>query len=185
MKKKILTVAVIIALGGSVMFTSCIGKFALTKKVMAWNNQVSNKFVNELVFIAFWVLPVYEVTSIADLLVINSLEFWSGSNPVEASTKVIDTENGRYLVDCDGKGYTVTNETTGESARFNFDVEEQTWSINVGGEDMPFMTFVDDSHVKMIQPDGSFRVVELNEQGVMAYQYDALGSTLAAHNISK
>lgn len=167
------------------MFTSCIGKFALTKKVMAWNNQVSNKFVNELVFIAFWVLPVYEVTSIADLLVINSLEFWSGSNPVEASTKVIDTDNGRYLVDCDGKGYTVTNETTGESARFNFDIDEQTWSINVGGEDMPFMTFVDNNHVKMIQADGSFRVVELNEQGVMAYQANALGSALAAHNNSK
>ncbi len=70
-------------------------------------------------------LPVYEVTSIADLLVINSIEFWSGNNPVSASTKAIDTDNGRYFVDCDGKGYTVTCQATGESFRLDFDAEKQ------------------------------------------------------------
>ena len=81
MKKNSITVAALILLAATLPLQSCIGKFALTNKVLSWNNQVGSKFVNELVFFAFWILPVYEVTSIADLLVLNSIEFWSGNNP--------------------------------------------------------------------------------------------------------
>ncbi len=108
MKKNTLTVAAIIGVAAMLPMQSCIGSFSLTRKVLAWNHQVGNKFVNELVFFAFWILPVYEVTSVADLLVLNSIEFWSGNNPVEASTKVIDTDQGRYYIACDGKAYTIT-----------------------------------------------------------------------------
>ncbi len=31
------------------------------------------------------------------------------------------------------------------------------------------MTFVDDSHVRMIKPDGDMMLVDLSEQGMMAY----------------
>ncbi len=170
MKKTHFTVAAVIALAGSFLFSSCIGQFALTNKVLTWNNSVGNKFVNELVFVAFWILPVYEVTSIADLLVINAIEFWSGDNPVAKGTKVIDTENGRYLVKCDGKGYDVKCEATGETVRLDFIEDENTWAVNVDGELHPFMTFVDDNHVKMITPEGDFTTVELSNQGILAYQ---------------
>lgn len=176
MKKKIIPVALILTLAGSMMFTSCIGKFALTNKVLTWNKQVSNKFVNELVFIAFWILPVYEVTSLADLLVINSIEFWSGSNPVACGTKKIDTEHGTYLVKCDGKGYDIIDETSGQTVRLDFLEEEQTWAVNIDGEEYPFMTFVDENHVKMITPEGDFREVELSSQGVMAYNAEVAAS---------
>lgn len=180
MRKKHLTVALILALAGCFTFTSCIGQFALTNKVLSWNNTVGNKFVNELVFVAFWILPVYEVTSIADLLVINTIEFWSGSNPVACGTKAIDTENGRYLVECDGKGYDVKNETTGESVRLDFIEDENTWAVNVDGELHPFMTFIDDNHVKMITPSGDLKSIELSTQGVMAYTASATETALAA-----
>lgn len=180
MRKKHLTVALVLAVAGCFTFTSCIGQFALTNKVLSWNNSVGNKFVNELVFIAFWILPVYEVTSIADLLVLNSIEFWSGSNPIACGTKAIDTENGRYLVECDGKGYDVKNETTGESVRLDFIEDENTWAVNVDGELHPFMTFVDDNHVKMITPSGDFQTVELSTSGVMAYTASATETALAA-----
>ncbi|MCM1319033.1 MAG: DUF3332 domain-containing protein [Muribaculaceae bacterium] len=169
MKKTHFTVAAALSLASCFMFSSCIGQFALTHKVLDWNETVGNKFVNELVFIAFWVLPVYEITSLADLLVINSIEFWSGSNPIAQGTKVIDTDNGRYLVKCDDKGYDIICEATGETVRLDFIEDEQTWAVNVEGELHPFMTFVDDNHVKMITPEGDFRVVELSNQGVMAY----------------
>lgn len=179
MKKRHFTVAAVLALAACFTFTSCIGSFSLTNKVLGWNNQIGSKFVNELVFIGFWILPVYEVTALADLLVINSIEFWSGSNPVAQGTKVIDTDSGRYLVKCDGKGYDVVNETTGENVRLDFDVNEQTWSVCVDGQEYPFMTFVDDSHVKMITPEGDFRTVELSEQGVLAYQAVATAGAMA------
>lgn len=174
MKKRNITVAAVLALVAAFGFSSCIGQFALTKKVMDWNETVSNKFVNELVFVAFWILPVYEVCAIADLLVINSIEFWSGDNPVASGTKYIDGKDGRYLVKCDGKGYDVINETTGESVRLDFLAEEQTWAVNVDGVEYPFMTFVDDNHVKMVTPSGDFREVELSTEGCMAYTGEVL-----------
>ena len=76
MKKRLIPVALIAAISIP-MFTSCIGSFALTNKLLSWNRNVGNKVVNELVFIAFWILPVYEVSALADILVINSIEFWS------------------------------------------------------------------------------------------------------------
>lgn len=181
MKKIYLSVAIITAVGASMLFNSCIGSFALTNKVLTWNNQVGSKFVNELVFFAFWILPVYEVTSIADLLVINSIEFWSGTNPMYVGTKVIDTESGRYLVKCDGKGYDVICETTGVSVRLDFDVDTQTWAVDNDGEKTPFMTMVDDTHVKMITPSGQFKLVELSEAGVMAYSHAVAPNNLAAY----
>ncbi len=59
MKRKYFTVATIMLACGCLVTTSCIGSFALTNKLLSWNKQVGNKFVNELVFFAFWVLPVY------------------------------------------------------------------------------------------------------------------------------
>lgn len=177
MKK--ISFAVVLCLSGCFLFNSCIGSFALTNKVLSWNQQVGNKFVNELVFFAFWILPVYEVTSLADLLIINSIEFWSGNNPVTASTKVIDTDNGRYLVKCDGKGYDVVCERTGETVRLDFNVAEQTWSVNINGEEHPFMTFVDNTHVKMITPSGDFKIIETNANGVLAYEAVASQALMA------
>ena len=173
MKKYQIAVGAIMLAGASMTFTSCIGSFTLTKRVLAWNNQVSNKFINELVFFAFWILPVYEVTSLADLIVLNSIEFWSGNNPMEASVKAIDTDHGRYLIKCDGKGYDITCQATGEKFRLDFETETQTWSVeDKDGEKIPFMTFIDASHVKMITPEGDFHIYETSNAGVMAYTAD-------------
>ena len=180
MKKKYLSVGIILTLAVSMLSTSCIGSFALTNKLLSWNRQVGNKFVNEVVFFAFWILPVYEVSALADVLVINSIEFWSGSNPMAKGKKVIEGENGRYLVDCDGKGYTITSETDGSIVRLDFDEADNSWSVNVNDENYKLMTFIDDTHVSLPTADGSTTVGELSEQGVYAYQQEAAGSKLFA-----
>lgn len=177
MKKIILTSCAATLLCGSL--SSCMGQFALTKNLYAWNEQISNKFVNELVFVAFFVLPVYEVCGLADLLVINSIEFWSGDNPMTASTKTIETEHGRYLVECDGKGYDVRLETTGESYRLEFAQETQTWNLEFDGKQYPLMTFIDSDHVGMPLSDGSWQTVELSQSGLLAYQNAAMPKMLA------
>lgn len=176
MKKKNLLVATVIALSASLVTSSCIGSFGLTKKILGWNHQIGSKFVNELVFFAFWVLPVYEVCALSDILVLNSIEFWSGSNPMAKGKKVIEGEDGRYLVECDGKGYTITSQNDGSVVRLDFDEAEQTWSVDMGnGEEYPLMTFVDDTHVRMAAPDGTTTLVELSDDGLMAYRQMATG----------
>ena len=180
MKKKYLSVAVAMVLCCSMVATSCIGSFALTNKLLSWNRQVGNKFVNELVFFAFWILPVYEVSALADVLVLNSIEFWSGSNPVAQGRSVIDGKDGRYLVDCDGKGYTITSENDGSVVRLDFDEADQAWSVTADGNTYELMTFVDDTHVSLPTADGSRMVVEMSQDGVWAYQQAVSGSGMFA-----
>lgn len=179
MKKTYFTVGLVCLLSASLLGTSCIGSFQLTNKLLSWNRQIGNKFVNELVFFAFWVLPVYEISGLADVLVLNSIEFWSGTNPVASGTKVIEGNDGRYLVNCDGKGYTITSETDGSVVRLDFDADEQSWSVNIDGERHTFLTFVDDTHVSMPGADGLMHEVELSQQGLYAYQQMVGGPALA------
>ena len=151
MKKNKLNMVVAIALCVSLGLSSCIGSFKLTNKVLGWNEGVGNKFVNELVFIAFHIIPVYELTVVADILVLNSIEFWSGENLVSQSTKEVKGENGdTYLVTTDSN--------------------DNSWSVSANGETTKFMTFVDDNHVKMPGVDGNDMIIELSQAGVMAYQ---------------
>ncbi|MBQ1932801.1 MAG: DUF3332 domain-containing protein [Muribaculaceae bacterium] len=179
MKKKTLSVALVMALVGSMTLSSCIGSFSLTKKVHEWNQNLGNKFVNELVFIAFCIVPVYEVAAFIDAIVINSIEFWSGSNPVAQGKKVIDGENGRYLVECDGKGYTIKSETDGSIVRLDFTEEDKSWSVTANGETHTFMSFVDEDHVKMITPEGDYQIVELSQAGLYAYKSIASATNFA------
>lgn len=80
MKKKWF-MAVAVLLSGSLMFSSCIGSFGLTNKMFSWNKSIGDKWVNEVVFVAFCILPVYELTLVADALVVNSIEFGRGAIP--------------------------------------------------------------------------------------------------------
>ena len=165
MRKKFLPI-IAITLIASFSFSSCIGSFSLTNKVLAWNKQVSNKFINELVFFAFWILPVYEVTSVADLLVINSIEFWSGNSPLEANNKVIDTDQGQYLIASDESGYKITS-PNGDTLNFFYDSQNQSWSFNKNdSEKLEFLQFVDDTHVKISVDNNNFVEVELTQEGI-------------------
>lgn len=179
MKKSYLSVAIVCTLGFSLLTSSCIGSFSLTNKLMSWNKSVSNKFVNELIFFAFWVLPVYEVSALADVLVLNSIEFWSGSNPVAAGTKVIEGKDGRYFVNCDGKGYTITSESDGSTVRLDFNQEDKSWNCTADGITTKMFSFIDDSHISIISNDGTYRTVTLDAEGVMAYQNEVAGLMFA------
>lgn len=63
-------------------FASCYGSFQALKTVHRWNGSLGNPFLNTLVFWVFWIVPVYEVTALADAIVFNLLEFWTGENPI-------------------------------------------------------------------------------------------------------
>jgi len=71
---------------GLVASTGCIGSFQLTRKVYNWNKTVSpDKFVQELVFLGLNIVPVYSIATLADAVFANSVEFWTGTNPVASA----------------------------------------------------------------------------------------------------
>ena len=180
MRRKYLTAAVALAVVSSLTLSSCIGSFQLSNKILAWNQQISSKFVNELVFICFWIVPVYEISALADLIVINSIEFWSGKNPVEAQTTVIDGSDARYQVERNMAGYTITNISDGSVVRFDFKEDDNSWWLSTDdGDPIKIMEYVDDSHVRMLNGDGGFTQVDLSQEGVMAYCQMAMSGCYA------
>jgi len=55
----------------------------MTKKLHGWNGRVSeNPWVVEIVFLGLNILPAYWFTTMADAFVLNSIEFWTGDNPL-------------------------------------------------------------------------------------------------------
>ena len=70
-------------LAAAMLSSGCYGPFELTKKVHKWNGEVSdNKWVVELVFLVAAWLPVYGIATLADAVIFNSVEFWTGENPL-------------------------------------------------------------------------------------------------------
>jgi hypothetical protein len=85
MRKKIAPIALGLAL--AVAAQGCYGKFQLTKNLHKWNGSLGNKAVVEVVFLAIGViLPVYSIAVLIDGVILNSVEFWSGKNPMASRT---------------------------------------------------------------------------------------------------
>ncbi len=88
MKKSILALAIVTA---TVPMTACMGQMGLTQLAMGVNLKiVDNRFARAGIYIL--AAPVYGITSFVDLLVVNSVEFWTGTNPItKKSPAVADT----------------------------------------------------------------------------------------------
>ena len=177
MKKIKIAIWAVAVAGSSLLFSSCIGSFSLTKSVMNWNKTVGSKFVNELVFVAFWILPVYEVTSIADLLLLNSIEFWSGKSVVQAQMRTIEGNQGTYEVLSDRSGHSIINKKTGRQFKLEHDEKTDVWFYVEDNVRKPFMKIVDEKHVEMLTPAGEFCNVELSKEGLAAYTAIASGTS--------
>ena len=166
MKK--ITVNTIIALAlGSMCLSSCIGSFSLTNTVLNWNKRATdNKFINELIFIV--ISPAYAVCSAADLLVLNTIEFWTGSNPMAHNVgKTIDVmgQDGKYYaVTYLKNGYEV-KAPTGEITNFLYDKNTDSWSQVVDGKTVEMFRFNHDGTIK-VNVNGKSMDVALDESGV-------------------
>jgi len=75
------------AMLGMFLLSACTGTFTLTKKVHKFNRDFDNKWVEEAVFLAFVILPVYGISTLGDALIFNTMEFWTGSNPMAATDR--------------------------------------------------------------------------------------------------
>lgn len=64
--------------------SACFGTFQATKKIYAFNKGVGDKWVVEVVFLAMNIVPVYGIAAFADAVVFNSVEFWTGQNPMSS-----------------------------------------------------------------------------------------------------
>ena len=70
-------------LTASLMLSGCLGQNALFDRVQDWNaTATEEKFVNQGISFVFWWVPVYGLTLLGDVIIFNSVEFWTGENPI-------------------------------------------------------------------------------------------------------
>ena len=75
------TLAAALALGLS--STSCLGPNAAHNSIRNWNaNLDAHDAVKEIVFLGFNIIPVYGVALTVDVLILNTIDYWTGDNPV-------------------------------------------------------------------------------------------------------
>jgi hypothetical protein len=94
-------IAVVALIGFLGTTTACYGPFNLTKSLHKWNGQikgtgqVTDKWMHELIFLGLVILPVYEFAALGDALIFNSIEFWTGNNPIKVGS---EGDDGRTRV---------------------------------------------------------------------------------------
>ena len=155
-------------MAATVTTSSCIGSFGLFNNVLSWNKSLSNKFVNEVVFVVL--SPAYAVCGVVDALVLNTVEFWSGVNPVSKVGHVDNVwgKDGKmYAVKTLKDGYEVTR-PTGDKVLFVYDKKEKSWSIESDGKAKEMFRFNDDGSVQACLPDGGSQKVTLDEAGMFS-----------------
>lgn len=120
--KFVLALAAVAALS---TLTGCLGDsnktsgtFACIKTIHEYNTgKISqNKWVNEILFI----IPggiCYGIGGFLDVIIFNSIQFWSGSNPLLGKT-VTDVNGVEYRVAQNDNTIEITNLSTNETAAF-------------------------------------------------------------------
>ena len=160
-------------LSATILFSSCIGSFRLTNKIKDWNESVSSKWVNEVIFLAFHIVPVYEISMFVDAVVLNSIEFWTGkSADVEVGdTKIVKNAQGEDIeITAMEDGYKLSNGET--SMNIVFDEETQIWSAEYNNQTTQLMKVVDDNNAQLFLMNGEVMDVTLDAEGInMARMY--------------
>ena len=178
-KNKSLFVCVL--LSSCILCSSCIGSFKLWNGMRDWNQGIGNKFVNELVFIALHIVPVYEIAYLADLVVVNTIEFWSGSNPMASNeVKEIKGEKGNYLVQTNEDGYTITNKDDNMSMNLVYNETNKTWNAVTENESVELIKMNDDGTATINMQNGTSMTVTPDMQGVASVRAAANSSVFFA-----
>jgi len=162
--------------------TGCYGPFRLTKNLHEWNSTVGDKFINALVFFAFIVIPVYEVAVLVDGIVLNTIEFWTGDNPVAMK----DGDKDVQIVKKDGKKYRITatknkfhieqlqGPDKGRFAELIFDPTTESWNLKDGDKDLQKLVSIQEEAnlIEIYKPNGdaisvnpdSYNLAEIRSQ---------------------
>jgi hypothetical protein len=167
-KKRLMLFAVLMT--GSVLFSSCIGSFPLWHKVLNWNNNIDDKWTNELVFLVLHIIPVYPAVGIIDIVVLHSIEFWTGEKPLsDFGAKMIEGKDGLYTVEKKAEGYAIRKEGDERVVEFIFDREDKSWSVKTTGESYKLLRYSEDNASLIIcLPGGQEMNVERSAGGYFA-----------------
>ncbi|MBP7509889.1 MAG: DUF3332 family protein [Prolixibacteraceae bacterium] len=139
----------------------CYGNMSLTKKVYNFNGSLGNKYVQSIVNWAFWICPVYEISMFLDYVLFNTIEFWTGSNPLamnegEHVIKYAESPNGEYKFEISQNQIIISqpaNSTNKEDIVLTFDPVNNSWFMNSDGVSQQ-IGYLEGDQLKLVSPSG-------------------------------
>jgi hypothetical protein len=94
---RILSVITMIAVPSMFLNGCAAGNYGLTRTVAKWNLKMS-VVPRVLIYIAFVIIPVYGLATLFDLVINNTIEFWSGKAAVTAKNEIFEQDGHRVEV---------------------------------------------------------------------------------------
>jgi len=150
---------------------NCYGGFVATRKIYAWNGSLGNKWVNTIVMWVLIIIPVYELAGLVDFLVLNTLEFWTGSNPLamkegEKETQIVKRSGKEFEVTATKNQFEIREVTNGiqsATTQIVYLPSESAWFVKVNGKltKISEISPLDEEKARLFHPDGSFVEVKL------------------------
>ena len=165
--KKISLSAACVLLAGSFLCSSCIGSFSLFNGYEKWQcNMTSNKYVNGIVGLILQPI-VGSICLTVDALVLNTIEFWTGSNPMAVNkVQTVKGQDGRYYaVKTLKNGYEV-KAPNGEVTLFIHDSKTESWSISQNGVTKEIIRFNADGTIQASLQNGEKLTVTNDQAGM-------------------
>jgi len=164
MKKITFILLASVCLSVAVLNSGCYGSFPLTKTVYKFNGGIGDKYVKQVVFWAFVIIPVYPVSALADGVIFNLVEFWTGTNPLsmKEGTKTIKDGDNAYLITSKDNRLTIT-QTEGKNKGQSFEIflnkDQNTYYLLQGTTVRPLVKIVDAETAYLYLPNGETKVI--------------------------
>ena len=159
-------------LGIGTLNTGCMGSFKLTGSLYNWNKSVTgNKFLNNLLFWVFGGLFVYSATLAIDLVILNLVEFWSGSNPMamkagEKEQQIVKGKDGnKYEITATQNRFDIValNNTNNKTSLI-YTPLNHTWNMEKNGMITKLATIHEDiNKVELFKADGTVAMIDMNQ----------------------
>ena len=165
MKKRMLPMVLGCAiLVSAPMLQGCYGNFALTKKVYKWNGSLGNKWVNSIVIVAMNIVPVYGIAMGVDGIILNLVEFWTGSNPLamqpgEKEIRTVTVDGKSFLLTATQNKMEVTSlDATPKTMDLSYDPASKSWYVE-SAEGRKLIARESEEALTLYHADGSRELV--------------------------
>jgi hypothetical protein len=168
MKKKIFICG---ALSMTLLSTSCLGSFSAFNSLRDWNDGVTdNKFLDNLIFWALNIVPVYGLFILGDLVFFNVLEFWTGDNPIamaegEEEVQYANVKGQDVKMTATKNHFTVevlSGENKGETLEMVYTSENKTWNAIGGDGGLIKLASIKDGFYMVHTPNGESIQIDPN-----------------------
>lgn len=122
---------------GVISVQNCNGSFAITKKLHNWNSSLGDKFIESAVTWGMIIIPVYGVGMLIDFVALNTIEFWTGSNPLamgpnEKETKLVKVKDKSFEITASQNRFDIKSlneESYGIVTTMVFEADDSTWYL--------------------------------------------------------